>query len=107
MLASEPHQLECGQHRCERITQLVAEHGKEFVLRPAGFLSLAPRGVQCKLRALPGRDVAEQDRDVAKRWIADAKRVDVIPPVERRSFLLEGDRHPGHGYLHRPALAPS
>ena len=36
--AAPLHQLQGGQGRCERIAQLVAEHGEELVLAPARLL---------------------------------------------------------------------
>ena len=56
------HQLERGDDRRQRVAQLVAEHGEELVLDPAGRLRLR----QCRARLGEQAHVVERERGAAR-----------------------------------------
>ncbi len=66
-IPGQPHQLEAGAQRRERVAQLVRERGEEFVLTPVGV-------AQAFARLHLFGDVGEQDRDAALLGCPDPKR---------------------------------
>ncbi len=66
--------LYCREHRCQWSAQLVAECGKELILRPTGGFSSVHGGDQLHLGLFPVGDVA-----------GDAERFDHHPVLEARA----------------------
>ena len=72
----------------------LGEHGAQ---ERALALERREEALLLRLRALPGRDVGEEDRHAARGRRADAEGVHVVPAAERRGERLEARRLAGEG----------